>query len=76
MTTGVTPFSVPWTRTGFHIEIVLENALVCAQFSSKLAQDLSSVCFINQAVIKAADLQKILENQIFQEISSNTYNSC
>jgi len=24
----------------------------------------------------AADLQNILENQIFQNISSNTYNSC
>jgi len=31
---------------------------------------------IQQVNFKAADLQNILENQIFQNISSNTYNSC
>jgi len=73
MTTRVTPFSVPRTRTSFHIEWCIKKALFCAQFSAKLAQDSSSLCLIYQAVIKAADLQNILENQIFQNISSNTY---
>jgi len=31
---------------------------------------------ISFSTLKAADLQNILESQIFQNISSNTYNSC
>jgi len=38
-TTEVNPFSIPWTRKRFFFILngVLENVLVCAQFSSKLA---------------------------------------
>jgi len=39
MKTEENPFSVPWTKKLFPLLLndVLENVLVCAQFSSKLA---------------------------------------
>jgi len=53
MTTEVNLFSVPWTRKLFPLILncVLENVLVCAQFSSQLAHGTSSLCFITQLVI-------------------------
>jgi len=50
MKTEVNPFSVPWTRKKFPHTLngVLENVLVCAHFSSKLAHGTYSLSFIMQ----------------------------
>jgi len=48
--TEVTSFSVPWTRIFFSLILngELENVLMCAQFSLKLAHGINSLCLIAQ----------------------------
>jgi len=51
----------------------LDSQLICLQIMIQVCR--GKYLHISY-VFKAADLQNILENKIFQNITSNTYNSC